>query len=109
MGLTVDPTTIQVKNTAAVMVTATLPPFAQPGSRIDVTIAAMGDAPSLAGRHFADDRAEGRRRPGLRRGAGSYRFGRIYGRPGQPTARPSTIPRFPAFPMAGLWSAELLR
>ena len=49
MGLTVDPTTIQVKNTAAVMVTATLPPFAQPGSRIDVTIAAMGDAPSLSG------------------------------------------------------------
>jgi flagellar P-ring protein precursor FlgI len=49
MGLTVDPTTIQVKNTAAVMVTAILPPFAQPGSRIDVTIAAMGDAPSLQG------------------------------------------------------------
>src|SRR6201999_5719 len=49
MGLTVDPTTIQVKNTAAVMVTATLPPFAQPGARIDVTIAAMGDAPSLSG------------------------------------------------------------
>jgi flagellar P-ring protein precursor FlgI len=49
MGLTVDPNAIQVKNTAAVMVTATLPPFAQPGSRIDVTIAAMGDAPSLQG------------------------------------------------------------
>src|ERR1700761_7406295 len=39
MGLTVTPTAIQVKNTAAVMVTATLPPFAQAGSRIDVTIA----------------------------------------------------------------------
>jgi len=49
MGLTVDPTTIQVKNTAAVMVTATLPPFSQPGSRIDVTIGAMGDSPSLQG------------------------------------------------------------
>ena len=49
MGLTVDAATIQVKNTAAVMVTATLPPFSQPGSRIDVTIAAMGDAPSLQG------------------------------------------------------------
>jgi flagellar P-ring protein precursor FlgI len=49
MGLTVDPTSIQVKNTASVMVTAILPPFAQPGSRIDVTIAAMGDAPSLQG------------------------------------------------------------
>jgi flagellar P-ring protein precursor FlgI len=49
MGLTVSPTAIQVKNTAAVMVTAILPPFSQPGSRIDVTIAAMGDAPSLQG------------------------------------------------------------
>src|SRR5580693_2787605 len=46
MGLTVSPTAIQVKNTAAAVVTATLPPFAQPGSRIDVTIAAMGDSPS---------------------------------------------------------------
>ena len=59
MGLTVDPTTMQVKNTAAVMVTATLPPFSQPGSRIDVTIAAMGDAPSLQGGISADDRPEG--------------------------------------------------
>jgi len=49
MGLTVSPTAIQVKNTAAVMVTATLPPFAQPGSRIDVTTAAIGDANSLQG------------------------------------------------------------
>jgi flagellar P-ring protein precursor FlgI len=49
MGETVSPTAIQVKNIAAVMVTATLPPFSQPGSRIDVTIAAMGDAPSLQG------------------------------------------------------------
>jgi flagellar P-ring protein precursor FlgI len=49
MGLTVDPTTIQVKNTAAVMITATLPPYSQAGSRIDVTISAMGDAPSLQG------------------------------------------------------------
>ena len=49
MGLTVSPTAIQVRNTAAVMLTATLPPYAQPGSRIDVTVAAVGDAPSLQG------------------------------------------------------------
>jgi flagellar P-ring protein precursor FlgI len=49
MGLTVNPTTLTVKNTAAVMVTATLPPFAQPGSRIDATAAAMGDAQNLQG------------------------------------------------------------
>ncbi len=49
MGVTVDPTSIQVRNTAAVMVTATLPPFAQPGSRIDVSVAAVGDSPALQG------------------------------------------------------------
>ena len=49
MGLTVNPSAIMVKNTAAVMVTATLPPFAQAGSRIDVTVAALGDSPSLQG------------------------------------------------------------
>ncbi len=36
------------KNTAAVMVTANLPPFASPGSRIDVTVSSLGDATSLA-------------------------------------------------------------
>ncbi len=49
MGLSVPPTAIQVKNTASVMVTATLPPFGQPGSRIDVTVAAIGDASGLQG------------------------------------------------------------
>jgi flagellar P-ring protein precursor FlgI len=49
MGVTVSPTAIQVKNTAAVMVTATLPPFAQPGAKIDATAAAIGDAPNLQG------------------------------------------------------------
>jgi flagellar P-ring protein precursor FlgI len=49
MGVTVNPTSIMVRNTAAVMVTATLPPFAQPGTRIDVTAAAIGDASNLQG------------------------------------------------------------
>ena len=49
MGLSVSPSLIQVKNTAAVIVTATLPPYAQSGSRIDVTVSALGDAPSLQG------------------------------------------------------------
>ncbi len=49
MGMTVSSTAIQVRNTAAVMVTATLPPYAQTGARIDVTAAAVGDAPSLQG------------------------------------------------------------
>jgi len=38
-----------LKNAAAVMVTAELPPFAKPGQRIDVTVAALGRAKSLLG------------------------------------------------------------
>ncbi len=49
MGVSVPASAILVKNTAAVMVTATLPPFAQPGMHIDVTTAAMGDASNLQG------------------------------------------------------------
>ena len=40
---------IKVANTAAVMVTATLPAFAQPGTKIDVTAGAVGDATNLQG------------------------------------------------------------
>jgi flagellar P-ring protein FlgI len=49
MGVQVAPTAIQVRNTASVMLTANLPPFAQPGSRLDVTVAAIGDATNLQG------------------------------------------------------------
>jgi flagellar P-ring protein FlgI len=49
MGVTVSPTAIQVSNMAAVMLTATLPPYAQPGARLDVTAAAIGDAKNLQG------------------------------------------------------------
>jgi flagellar P-ring protein precursor FlgI len=49
MGVSVNPAQIRVKNTAAVMVTATLPPFAQPGLHIDVTAAAVADCSNLRG------------------------------------------------------------
>lgn len=49
MGVAVDGAIIKVANTASVMVTATLPPFAQPGTKIDVTAAAIGDASNLQG------------------------------------------------------------
>ncbi len=42
-------TTVMVKNMAAVFVEATLPPFAQPGAKIDVTVGSTGDARSLQG------------------------------------------------------------
>ena len=41
--------TMQTKNVAAVMVTASLPAFSAPGSRIDVSVSAMGDAKNLQG------------------------------------------------------------
>jgi flagellar P-ring protein precursor FlgI len=40
---------LNTKNVAAVMVTATLPPFARQGSRVDVAVSALGDAKSLNG------------------------------------------------------------
>jgi flagellar P-ring protein precursor FlgI len=49
MGVSVPGATMLVKNTAAVMVTATLPPFAQPGTHLDAIAAAIGDASNLQG------------------------------------------------------------
>ncbi|HLA63743.1 MAG TPA: flagellar basal body P-ring protein FlgI, partial [Rhodothermales bacterium] len=48
-GVRVDPAHLTARNVAAVMVTATLDPFAGVGSRLDATVSAMGDATSLAG------------------------------------------------------------
>lgn len=50
MGITV-PTgvSMQVKNVAAVMVTTSLPPFAQPGQTLDVNVSSLGNAKSLRG------------------------------------------------------------
>ncbi len=49
MGVTVDNNRIQIKNAAAVMVTATLPPFSRKGNRIDVLVSSIGDASNLQG------------------------------------------------------------
>jgi flagellar P-ring protein precursor FlgI len=50
MGVTVPPgTNMQLRNVAAVMVTAQLPAFAQPGQTIDITVSSMGNAKSLRG------------------------------------------------------------
>ena len=48
-GVTVATGDIQAKNTAAVMVTAELPPFAKPGQKIDVTVSSLSKAGSLRG------------------------------------------------------------
>jgi flagellar P-ring protein precursor FlgI len=49
LGVNTRGETMQTKNVAAVMVTANLPAFAAPGSRIDVSVSAMGDAKNLQG------------------------------------------------------------
>jgi flagellar P-ring protein FlgI len=49
LGVNIEGEDVKAKNVAAVIVTATLPPFARSGSEIDATISAIGDAESLLG------------------------------------------------------------
>jgi flagellar P-ring protein precursor FlgI len=49
MGITTNINAIKLKNVAAVMVTATLPPFTKQGNRLDVLVSSLGDAKSIAG------------------------------------------------------------
>lgn len=50
MGITVPAgANMQLKNVAAVLVTATLPPFAQPGQPLDINVSSLGNAKSLRG------------------------------------------------------------
>jgi len=49
MGVKVNSRKLKLKNVAAVMITATLPPFAESGSKVDVTVSSLGDAKSLKG------------------------------------------------------------
>jgi flagellar P-ring protein precursor FlgI len=48
-GVNISPDDLISKNVAAVMVTATLPPFAESGEKIDVSVSSLGDARSLTG------------------------------------------------------------
>jgi flagellar P-ring protein precursor FlgI len=49
LGVQVDSPQVRLRNVAAVVVTASLPPFAKPGAKIDVTVSSIGNAKSLAG------------------------------------------------------------
>ncbi len=49
LGIRVDPKELSLSNTAAVIVTGTLPPFSKPGARIDITLSSLGDASTLQG------------------------------------------------------------
>lgn len=49
LGVNIRGQTLRTGNVAAVMVTANLPPFSTQGTRVDVTVSALGDAKSLQG------------------------------------------------------------
>jgi flagellar P-ring protein precursor FlgI len=49
LGIRVDADDVRARNVAAVMVTAKLPAFSRPGARLDVQVASLGNARSLAG------------------------------------------------------------
>ncbi len=49
MGVSVPAASIRIQNLAAVFVAATLPPFAKPGTKLDITVSSAGDARSLEG------------------------------------------------------------
>lgn len=49
LGMRVDPKELKLANVAAVIVTAVLPPFARPGTKLDISLSSIGDAKSLQG------------------------------------------------------------
>lgn len=49
LGVQIDARQIRLKNVAAVIVTATIPPFTRQGQKIDVTVSSLGSAKSLRG------------------------------------------------------------
>jgi len=49
LGIRIDPREVRSRNVAAVMVTAKLPPFGRPGTRLDVAVSSMGNARSISG------------------------------------------------------------
>jgi flagellar P-ring protein precursor FlgI len=49
LGVQIDPVQLRLKNVAAVLVTATIPPFSRQGTHLDVTVSSVGNAKSLQG------------------------------------------------------------
>ncbi len=77
LGISTQGGQSRTRNVAAVLVTATLAPFASPGSRLDVTVGSLGDADVAARRYAGHDLAFRRRRADLRCGAGLRRRQRL--------------------------------
>lgn len=73
LGITVPTgTNMQLKNVAAVMVTASFPAFGRQGQTIDVVVSSLGNAKSLRGGDAVDDAVERGRQPGVCAGAGQH-------------------------------------
>lgn len=49
LGIQIEPGQLRLRNIAAVLVTANLPPFSKPGTRLDVNVASVGNARSIQG------------------------------------------------------------
>lgn len=59
LGISTAPGSARTKNVAAVIVTATLPPYARSGARIDVSVSSLGDATSLVGGTLIETQLKG--------------------------------------------------
>ena len=81
-GVVIDTNGLKPKNVAAVIVTATLPPFVREGDTIDITVSSMGCQEHSGGNPFADA-SEGRQRQHLCCCHGGSVHRRLYGRQGQ--------------------------
>ena len=86
LGVSTRGLDLKTKNVAAVMVTATLPPFARQGSRVDVAVSTLGDAKSLRGGMLLVTPLLRRRRRDLRGQPGAAHGRRLFRRRRRPRA-----------------------
>jgi len=111
-GITIPATTLQAKNVAGVIVTADIPAFLKPGSRLDVHVSSMGDAKSLQGGVLLQAPLLGADGKVLCRGPGAFGLGRaIWAVPAAGAERPCRriIPPSPKSSGALSWKRKFPR
>ena len=107
MGVLIAPGTVEVKNVAAVFITASLPPFARPGAPARCYRLVRRRCQEPGRRSAADERVARARRPDLRGSAGPAGDGRLYRQATARTARKSIRRPSASFPMAASLNATL--
>jgi flagellar P-ring protein precursor FlgI len=97
MGVVPQSVDFRSRNTAAVMVTATLPPFLKPGQKLDVTVSSVGDATSLQGGTLLVTPLQGADENVYAVAQGNLLVGVEAGAPSIPNVRrkPTTVGRIP--------------